>query len=149
LYVTPDETNLQVGGTVTFTLVSPNGSPVTDASWSVDNSALAAISPDATTPSNGNLHAIEPGEVTVTASSALGTAQAKATIYAVGALPAGTPAWVFYPQTQNGALPLGIKARRNNPDDPFVYLVGFEGNVSTATAVDGSGHLMQRVTVPP
>jgi hypothetical protein len=94
------------------------------------------------------------GEVTITATSALGTAQAKATVYPVGGVPVDTPGWAFYPQTQNGALGdftgyPGIKARRYSLQDPYLYLPGFEGDVTTLNALEQNGKLLRRITIPP
>jgi hypothetical protein len=153
LYVTPDEVSLQVGGTRAFNAVDPSGNPVTDATWSVDTTSLATITADTTATSSASLQALAPGEVTITATSSLGTAQAKATIYPVGELPAGTPSWSFFPQTQNGHLGNRgvnfVKALRYSLDDPYIYVPASERNVDQINALDDDGNLKWRVILSP
>ncbi|HET6843540.1 MAG TPA: IPT/TIG domain-containing protein [Candidatus Angelobacter sp.] len=149
VYVTPDETNLEVGSSTVFRMVDPSGAPVTDATWKVDRSTLADISVDLSTPDTGRLEALAPGEVTITGVSSLGTAKAKATIYAVGQLPAGTAAWSFYPQVQDNFFEVTVKSRRNNPEDPFMYLSEVTDNLPTVSALDESGRSQWRVTLNP
>jgi hypothetical protein len=148
-YVTPDEANLEIGASTTFTLTDPSGTAVTDASWTVDNSALATVTSDPLSPATATLQALLPGEVTITASSSLGTAQAIATIYPVGGTPSGTPAWTFYPQTQDNFFEVIVKSRSNSPSDPFVYFPEGTDDVPRVSALDEAGHLQWRVNLNP
>ena len=148
IYVTPDETSLVVAASAKLSVSDAAGNVVTDATWSVDESTIATITSD-TTPGAAILQALQPGEVTITATSALGTAQAKAMIYLPGSTPVGTPAWSFYPQTQNGGFADGIKARRNTPDDPYLYFTSFETATAIVDALDESGHSKWKVTLNP
>ncbi len=149
VYVTPDESNLEVGGSGAFRMTDPSGSTVTDATWNVDSSALATISPDASSPATAILQALSPGEVTITATSSIGTAQAKATIYAAGTLPVGTAAWGFYPQTQDNSFAATVKSRRINPDDPYLYLAENTFDFTRLDTLDENGRLLQRITLNP
>ena len=148
-YVTPDEANLEIGASVVFTLTDPSGVAITDATWSVDDASIASISSDPAGPANATLQALAPGEVTITATSSVGTAQAKATIYAVGSVPPGTGAWGFYPQTQDNYFGATAKSRRINPDNPYLYLVEGTFDFSRVNGVDDTGHLLERVELSP
>jgi hypothetical protein len=148
-YVTPDEANLEIGGSTTFTLSDPSGVVATDASWTVDNPALATITSDPSSPATATLQALAPGEVTITASSSLGTAQGLATIYPAGSTPSGTPAWTFYPQTQDNSFGATVKSRRINPDDPYLYLAENTFDFTRLEALDENGRLLQRITLNP
>src|SRR6266481_5962940 len=150
VYVTPDETNLQVGGSIVFHMIDPSGAPISDAAWKVDNSTLATISADASIPSNGNLKALAPGEVTIIGTSSIGTAQAKATIYAPGAVPAGTSLWAIYPQVQDNFFSSTTKAFGSSiTNGPFLYLTESTNDLPRVTAVDESGGLNWRVALNP
>lgn len=148
VYVTPDEANLEVGAATTFTLSDASGAAVADATWSVD-STLATISSDPSNASNATLQALAPGEVTITATSSLGTAQAKAMIYGLGATPPGTAAWGFYPQTQDNYVAAAPKSRRINPDAPYLYVAEGTDDSPRLSALDDSGHLKWRLTLNP
>lgn len=148
IYVTPDETNLEVGGTATLAVSDAAGNAVTDATWSVDLTDVATVTA-ATDPGKATLQAIQPGEVTITATSSLGTAKAKATIYLPGATPVGAPAWTFYPQTQDGGFVDGVKARRNSADDPYLYFTSFETATANVDALDENGSSKWKVALTP
>jgi len=148
-YITPDEANLEVGGSITFMLTDPSGTSAPDATWSADNSDLATISSDPASPGTATLQALAPGEVTINVNSSVGEAQALATIYAAGTTPAGTPAWSFYPQTQDNFFEVVVKSRSNSPTDPFMYFPEGTDDFPRVSALDEAGHLQWRVTLNP
>jgi hypothetical protein len=149
LYITPDEINLESGGSGSFKLVDASGHPVTDATWSVDLTDLATIALDDPTLPTATLQALAPGEVTITATSSLGTAQAKATIFGAGLMPDGTASWGFYPETQDNFFDFKLKSRRNTDSDPFLYVPEDTFDFSHLTALDENGRLAWKTTLNP
>jgi len=149
LYITPDEINLEVGVSGSFKVVDPSGQPVTDATWSVDLTDLATIATDDPTLPTATLQALAPGEVTITATSSLGTAQAKATIYGEGLTPNGTSLWGFYPETQDNFFDFKAKSRRNSETDPFLYVPEDTFDFSHLSALDENGRLAWKRTLNP
>jgi hypothetical protein len=149
LYITPDEISLEAGGSGSFKVVDASGNPVLDATWTVDSAALATIAGDDPTLPTATLQALAPGEVTVTATSSLGTAQAKATIFDVGLMPDGTASWGFYPETQDNFFDFKVKSRRNSESDPFLYIPEGTDDFTHLNALSENGQLMWRVTLNP
>jgi outer membrane protein assembly factor BamB len=115
----------------------------------VDSAYLATIAADDPTLPTATLQALAPGEVTITATSSLGTAQAKATIFDVGLMPAGTASWGFYPETQDNFFDFKIKSRRNSESDPFLYIPEGTDDFTHLNALSENGQLMWRVTLNP
>src|SRR6185437_12380809 len=95
------------------------------------------------------LQALAPGEVTITATSSLGTAQTKATIFGTGLMPAGTASWGFYPQTQDNFFDFKVKSRRNSESDPFLYIPEGTDDFTHLNALSENGQLMWRATLQP
>jgi hypothetical protein len=149
LYITPDEINLEVEGSGSFKLVDASGHPVTDATWSVDSTDLATIAADDSTLPTATLQALAAGEITITATSSLGTAQAKATIFGAGLMAEGTPAWGFYPETQDNFFDFKAKSRRNTDTDPFLYVPEDTFDFSHLSALDENGRLAWKTTLNP
>jgi len=149
LYITPDEINLEVGASGSFKVVTPSGQPVTDATWSVDLTDLATIAADDPTLPTATLQALAPGEVTITATSSLGTAQTKATIFGAGLMPDGTASWGFYPETQDNFFDFQAKSRRNTETDPFLYVPEDTFDFSHLSALDENGRLAWKTTLNP
>ncbi len=149
LYITPDEISLEAGGSGSFKVVDASGNPVLDATWSVDSAALATVAADDPTLPTATLQALAPGEITITATSPLGTAQAKATIFDVGLMPAGTASWGFYPETQDNFFDFKVKSRRNTETDPFLYIPESTNDFTHLTALSENGQLMWRTTLQP
>jgi hypothetical protein len=149
LYITPDEINLESGASGSFKLVDASGHPVTDATWSVDLADLATIAADDPTLPTATLQALAPGEITITATSSLGTAQAKATIYGEGLTPEGTSLWGFYPETQDNFFDFKLKSRRNTDSDPFLYVPEDTFDFSHLSALDEHGRLAWKTTLNP
>jgi hypothetical protein len=141
LYITPDEISLEAGGSGSFKVVDPSGNPVLDATWAVDSAALATIAGDDPILPTATLQALAPGEVTVTATSSLGTVQAKATIFRAGLTPPGTGVWTLYPQTQDGGFWNTVKGLPSTRNEPYMYFTEFEGNVAQVTALAANGQL--------
>jgi hypothetical protein len=150
LYITPDEISLEAGGSGSYKVVDASGNPVLDATWSVDSAALATIAPDDPTLPTATLQALAPGEITITAtSSSLGTAQAKATIFGAGLMPAGTGVWTFYPQTQNGGFWNTVKGLPSKRNEPYAYFTAFEGSVAQVHALAANGQLIWKRILNP
>lgn len=149
LYITPDEINLEAGDLGAFKVVDAAGNPVLDATWTVDSADLAAIAGDDPTLPTATLQALAPGEVTITATSSLGTAQAKATIFGAGLMPDGTASWGFYPETQDNFFDFKIRSRRNNASDPLLYMPESTNDFTHLSAVSENGQLMWRTTLNP
>jgi hypothetical protein len=149
LYITPDEISLEAGGSGSFKVVDASGNPVLDATWTVDSAALASIAADDPTLPTATLQALAPGEITITATSPLGTAQAKATIFDVGLMPAGTASWGFYPETQDNFFDFKVKSRRNSESDPFLYIPEGTDDFTHLNALSENGQLMWRSTLQP
>src|SRR6185437_10224140 len=149
LYITPDEISLEAGGSGAFKVVDGSGNPVLDATWTVDSADLATIAADDPTLPTATLQALAPGEVTITATSSLGTAQTKATIFGTGLMPAGTASWGFYPQTQDNFFDFKVKSRRNSESDPFLYIPEGTDDFTHLNALSENGQLMWRATLQP
>jgi hypothetical protein len=149
LYVTPDEISLEAGGSGAFKVVDPSGNAVLDATWTVDSPTLATITADDPTLPTATLQALAPGEVTITATSSLGTAQAKATIFGAGLMPDGTASWGFYPETQDNFFDFKIRSRRNKESDPYLYLPEGTNDFTHLSAISENGQLMWRITLNP
>jgi hypothetical protein len=149
LYITPDEINLEVEGSGSFKLVDASGHPVTDATWSVDSTDLATIAADDSTLPTATLQALAAGEITITATSSLGTAQAKATIFGAGLMAEGTPAWGFYPETQDNFFDFKAKSRRNTDTYPFLSVPDCTFDFSHLSALDENGRLAWKTTLNP
>jgi uncharacterized protein (TIGR03437 family) len=149
LYITPDEISLEAGSSGSFKVVDASGNPVLDATWTLDSAALATVAADDPTLPTATLQALAPGEITITATSPLGTAQAKATIFDVGLTPAGTASWGFYPETQDNFFDFKVKSRRNTGTDPFLYIPESTNDFTHLTALSENGQLMWRTTLQP
>ena len=87
LQVTPQNVNIAVGGTRTFSVVDELGTPRADATWAVSDSTIATITSD----SSPTLNALAVGQVTLTATVQGITAQTQVNILAD--MPAGTVLW--------------------------------------------------------
>jgi hypothetical protein len=149
LYITPDEISLEAGGSGAFKIVDASGNPVLDATWTVDSATLATIAADDPTLPTATLQALAPGEITITATSSLGTAQAKATIFGAGLMPDGTASWGFYPETQDNFFDFKIRSRRNKESDPYLYLPEGTNDFTHLSAISEKGQLMWRITLNP
>jgi hypothetical protein len=89
LQITPATANVLVGATQQFTAVDQNGTPRTDATWTVDNTNIAAISTDASPILTG----VAAGTVTLTASIENVSAQIQVNVLAGSSLSFGTTVW--------------------------------------------------------
>lgn len=149
LYITPDEISLEAGGSGSFKVVDASGNPVLDATWTVDSAALGTIAADDPTLPTATLEALAPGEITITATSSLGTAQAKATIFDAGLMPDGTASWGFYPETQDNFFDFKIRSRHNTESDPLLYIPESTNDFTHLNALSENGQLMWRATLQP
>jgi hypothetical protein len=91
LQVSPVTVNMLVAETQQFTAVDEHGRPRADATWSIDNTSVATLSTDPTTPSL--LAAAAPGTATLTATIGSVTAQAQVNVLSGTSLAPGTVRW--------------------------------------------------------
>jgi hypothetical protein len=89
LAVTPDNVNMLVGDTRSFTAVDELGRVRTDATWSVSDNTVASLSTDG----SGTVMGLAPGQITLTAIVQTVSAQVTVNILTGVSLPVGTVAW--------------------------------------------------------
>ena len=147
VYISPDEITLLVGESRQLKLVDTQGNEVTDATWSVDNSALATLDySDIPTgvPTSPSLFGVAQGQATITAVSSLGSAQAIARIYA-RRIPSGTPAWSVYPDSTNNWFNSIVAGQPKNPGDPDAYIIeSLDAGGTSLRAIDANGQQLWR-----
>jgi IPT/TIG domain/Bacterial Ig-like domain (group 2)/Kelch motif/Galactose oxidase, central domain len=132
LRISPSNVNMLIGATQQFTVVDQNGQVRPEATWTIDNSSLAAI----TTDYSPVLTALAAGTVTLTANAQGVQVQTTVTISALTSLPVGTVIWSVPPVP--GGVPAGIFQAVPTDFGPASY--------SVQKSTDGTQTYVQGVT---
>jgi hypothetical protein len=152
LQITPAVVNMIIGGVQQFTAVDNQGIPRTDASWSVSNSSLAAVTTNGD--GTGLVTALAAGQVTITATADGVSAQEQVTILSSASFLPGTVLWSaapiagFSPLQTIQTAPTSALSPWGLPDLYSVQLSS-DGTKSTIQALQADGEQLWQTTLPP
>jgi hypothetical protein len=122
LTVSPDNPNMIVGGTQTFTAVDQTGTTRPDATWSVSDTTVASFESSSPNTLVGNAV----GTVTLTATVGSVTGQTTVTVLAGSSLAVGTVLWSAPPPS--GYTTQQIVQAVPTANGPGLYAVAFDSN---------------------
>lgn len=135
LQVTPAAVNLQVGDSRQFNVVDNLSHPSGDVIWTVSDTNLASVTNDNQT----TLTALNPGQVTLTATVEGVSAHAQVTIQAVGVLAPGTILWSNPSAPGFAPLQIAQAVPTNNGPDVYSIQVSNDGTQSVVQALTADG----------
>lgn len=144
LQVTPAQVTMLVGETQQFTAVDEQGRPRPDATWTVSDTNIAAI----TTDSAPTLTGLAAGQVTLTATVGSVSADAQVTIVAGTSLPVGTVRWSA-PPISGFTTQRIIQAAPSSANTPDLYSLDTDsGGNYLVRAFTGDGQQLWQTTIP-